>query len=64
MTIDDTIVAKVTVIKKNKRKPIVYLNCECINQHGKKVITGIAKVLAPTEKVKRKRVILPKIVIN
>ena len=59
--IGDTITALVTVTKKEAKRPLITLDCVCTNQKGKKVITGIAKVLAPTEKVHRAKVKLPKI---
>ncbi|MDX1900556.1 MAG: MaoC/PaaZ C-terminal domain-containing protein [Gammaproteobacteria bacterium] len=49
--LDDVITARVTVIKKNIRKPVVYLSCECTNQHGKLVMSGISRVLAPTQSI-------------
>lgn len=61
VTIGDTITARVTVASKNADKKIVVLNCVCINQHGKEVIRGIATVLAPVEKVKRKKIPLPRL---
>ncbi len=61
ITIGDIITATVTVVKKHIKKHIVELDCVCKNKSGKLVIVGKAKVIAPTEKIKRKRVILPKI---
>lgn len=59
--IGDSITATVTVTKKDDKSKVVELDCVCINQDGKEVIKGVATVLAPTEKVKRSRVPLPKI---
>lgn len=59
--IGDTITARVTVTKKDEKKHRLTLACVCLNQDGKEVITGTAEVIAPTEKVKRKRVRLPEI---
>lgn len=56
----DTITIRVTVMDKKSLKHIVELNCNCINQHGKTVITGVATVIAPTIKVNRARIELPK----
>lgn len=56
VAIGDTITAKVTVTEKKSEKNILTLNCSCTNQSGKEVISGVAEVIAPTEKVKRKRV--------
>lgn len=59
--IGDTITARVTVTKKDDKKKRLTLACVCLNQDGKEVITGTAEVIAPTEKVRRKRVRLPEI---
>jgi phosphate acetyltransferase len=61
VTIGDTITARVTVTKKDDKKHRLTLSCVCLNQDGKEVITGTAEVIAPTEKVKRKRIRLPEI---
>lgn len=62
--IDDKITATITVIKKYIKKPIIQFDCTGVNQKGKTVIMGIAKVLAPTEKIKRQQVELPQIFIG
>lgn len=61
VAIGDTITARVTVSSKDSEKKIVILDCVCTNQDGKEVIRGVATVLAPLEKVKRKRIALPAI---
>ena len=61
VAIGDTITARVTVTAKKPEKHIVTLDCVCINQNGKEVIKGEAVIIAPTEKVKRKRIRLPDI---
>lgn len=50
---DDTITAKVTIIKKHEKKPILTCQCDVVNQEGERVIEGIATVMAPIEKVVR-----------
>ncbi len=59
--IGDTVTARVTVKSKDEKKKRLILDCVCLNQDGKEVITGEAEVIAPTEKVKRKRIRLPEI---
>lgn len=59
--IGDTVTAKVTVTSKDGKGKIVELDCVCINQDGKEVMKGVAKVLAPLEKVKMPRITLPKV---
>ena len=55
----DTITAIVTVIEKRLDHHIVLLDCTCMNQNGETVISGVATVKAPTEKVRRPRAALP-----
>jgi acyl dehydratase len=59
--IGDQITAQVTVKEKIPEKYHVILDCVCFNQKEIEVIKGSAEVIAPTEKVKRKRVQLPSI---
>lgn len=61
VAIGDTVTAKVTVTKKDEQKKRLTLQCACLNQEGKEVITGSAVVIAPTEKIKRQRVRLPEV---
>jgi phosphate acetyltransferase len=57
----DTITVRVTVREKNADKKHVVLDCECTNQAGETVIKGEAAVIAPSEKVRRPRVLLPEV---
>lgn len=57
----DTVTIRVTVASKSAQHNHVTLNCLCINQSGNTVIEGQALVIAPTEKVRRPRVILPEV---
>ena len=57
--IGDTITTTVTVIEKRPEGQRVIFDCRCVNQAGQGVITGIAEVQAPTEKVRRTRMELP-----
>ncbi len=59
VALGDIITVSVTATAKDEEKHRVTFNCECINQHGEVVISGSAEVIAPTEKVKRPRAILP-----
>ena len=56
--IGDTIITSVTVRELKPEKHRVVLDCLCVNQAGHMVITGIAEVEAPTEKVRRPRIAL------
>lgn len=64
VALGDTITVSVKVIDKKPEKHIVDLECKCVNQNDKIVITGIATVIAPTIKVKRKRVELPQVTLK
>jgi acyl dehydratase len=61
--LDDTLTVTLTVARKEERNRVI-LNCEVINQRGEQVVTGEAKVIAPTEKITLEKPILPKIVIG
>lgn len=60
----DTVTITVVVKEKKNEKHILNLDCKCINQQGKIVISGIATVIAPTKKVKRERVELPRVILQ
>jgi phosphate butyryltransferase len=59
--IGDTITATVTVREKKPAKGDVTLDTICTNQHGVEVITGQAFARAPSEKIRRPRMVLPDI---
>ncbi|CAL7959744.1 phosphate acetyltransferase [Alphaproteobacteria bacterium] len=61
VTIGDRITVSVKVTEKENEKCIVKLQCSCINQDGKEVISGDAVVIAPTEKIRRDVIKLPQI---
>jgi phosphotransacetylase/acyl dehydratase len=57
----DTITVTVKVTAKDEEKRRVALDCQATNQRGEVVISGVAEVIAPTEKISRARVALPEI---
>jgi phosphotransacetylase/acyl dehydratase len=57
----DKVLVRVTVKEKFADKGQLLLECECINQDGELIIKGEAKVIAPSEKVRRPRVVLPEV---
>ena len=59
--IGDTITATVTVTEKDLEKKKITLDCVCTNQENKKVLTGEAIILAPQEKIRREKIVLPTI---
>jgi phosphate acetyltransferase/phosphate butyryltransferase len=61
--VDDTVTVTLTVAEKFPKNRI-NLDCKAVNQKGEEVITGVATVLAPTEKISRPRVELPMVEIR
>jgi len=59
VTIGDTITVTVTARAKEAEQHRINFDCLCTNQHGQAIISGRADVMAPMEKVKRPRAILP-----
>jgi phosphotransacetylase/acyl dehydratase len=57
--IGDTITASVTVKELKPEKHRVVLDCSCVNQGGTTIISGVAEIIAPTEKIRRPRIVLP-----
>ncbi|MDY0071104.1 MAG: bifunctional enoyl-CoA hydratase/phosphate acetyltransferase [Thauera sp.] len=64
ITIGDTLTITVTCKEKFEHNHHIVFDCLAVNQDGLKVIDGIAEVMAPTEKVKRTRVVLPEVTIS
>jgi phosphate acetyltransferase/phosphate butyryltransferase len=60
VSLGDTVTVRVEVVKKQDKGRLV-LACSCINQDGKTVIDGEAKVIAPRDKLRRPRVVLPEV---
>jgi phosphotransacetylase/acyl dehydratase len=61
VAVGDTITVTVTATAKGTKQNRVIFDCQCINQRGEVVISGSTEVIAPMDKVKRPRVILPKV---
>ena len=59
--VGDTLTITVKVTEKVAEKNHVTLECQATNQAAQVVITGVAEVIAPTEKISRERVILPEV---
>jgi len=59
VAIGDTITVSVTAATKDPERSRISFDCRCVNQRGEAVIDGTAKVIAPTEKVRRPRIALP-----
>jgi len=56
----DTVTVRVEVTEKLEKGRLL-LACTCLNQDGRSVIEGVARVIAPREKVRRPRVVLPEV---
>lgn len=61
--LDDTLTVNLTVLQKKPKNRVVF-QCVVTNQNNQKVVTGEAKVIAPTEKVCLYKPALPEITIE
>jgi phosphate acetyltransferase len=59
--VGDTLAVTVTVLSKDDAKKSVEMDCQLVNQKGERVLHGIARVLAPTKKVRLPKVNRPQI---
>ena len=64
VAIGDTITITVSVREMFPDNHHIVFDCSCINQHGQHVVLGTAEVLAPSEKMRTRRVDLPDITIS
>lgn len=64
VSIGDTVTVTVMVTAKEAEQHRVIFDCVCTNQRGEVVMSGSATVIAPTEKVKRPRTILPDVFMH
>jgi phosphate acetyltransferase/phosphate butyryltransferase len=61
VALGDRITVTVTVRAKDPERHRVTFDCSCTNEKGEVVIAGTAEVIAPAEKVRRPRAVLPEI---
>lgn len=59
--IGDTLTVSATVTAKDDNKKTVELACEAVNQKGEQVVSGVARVLAPSHKIRMPRGSVPQI---
>jgi phosphate acetyltransferase len=59
--VGDTLTVTVTVTRKEDDKKAVELDCQVVNQKGVRVLQGMARVLAPTQKVRLPKINAPQI---
>ncbi len=64
ITLGDTVTVSITVINKKPEKHIIEFECKCIIANDKLAISGVATVIAPQEKIKRKRIIMPHVILQ
>ncbi len=62
--VGDTLVIGVTVVARDEANHRLVLDCTCINQEGRTVISGQATVIAPLERIERARGTLPQVRIS
>ncbi|MGZ5117442.1 MAG: bifunctional enoyl-CoA hydratase/phosphate acetyltransferase [Burkholderiales bacterium] len=62
--VGDALTITVTVTARDEAKHRLVLDCSCVNQDGKTVISGEATVIAPTERIERPRSTLPQVRIE
>lgn len=59
--VGDTLNVNVTVTARDEARKRIELDCQVLNQNGERVLHGLARVLAPTQKVRRARTHSPTI---
>ncbi|MFO8045707.1 MAG: bifunctional enoyl-CoA hydratase/phosphate acetyltransferase [Halomonas sp.] len=59
VALGDVLKVSVRVTAKDEARSQLTLDCRCENQKGKAVIEGEARVLAPKEKIRRPRTVMP-----
>ena len=64
VALGDTVTVTVQAAEKDPAKHRMVFDCIVTNQRGETVVTGEAKVIAPTEKISRVRVRLPDVEIH
>ncbi|MFP4682183.1 MAG: bifunctional enoyl-CoA hydratase/phosphate acetyltransferase [Ectothiorhodospira sp.] len=57
----DVLQVSVKVQEKDPKRNRIKFDCRCTNQEGHEVIEGVADVLAPTEKIRRPRTVMPRV---
>ncbi|MDR5906692.1 bifunctional enoyl-CoA hydratase/phosphate acetyltransferase [Franzmannia qiaohouensis] len=57
----DVLTVSVKVREKEARRSRITFDCRCANQKGESVIEGEAEVVAPREKVRRRRTMMPQL---
>ncbi|MDR0701031.1 MAG: bifunctional enoyl-CoA hydratase/phosphate acetyltransferase [Azoarcus sp.] len=63
VTVGDTITISVTCREKHEHNHHIVFDCKAVNQSGVKVMDGCAEVAAPTQRIRRPKVLPPEIKI-
>ncbi|GGH34411.1 phosphate acetyltransferase [Cribrihabitans marinus] len=61
VALGETITVRLTVRDKEPETRLVRLDCDCVNGSGQAVLSGLAEVIAPAEKVRRPAARLPEV---
>ena len=64
LSIGDTVSATVTAKEKRTEGALVVFECQCINQKGEKVATGLATVVAPKHRVTYADLAMPEVIFR
>ncbi len=64
VSLGETVTVTITVREKNHQDHLVTFDCDCVSTTGEVIYTGCANVYAPTDKIRRPRVALPKVHLN
>ncbi len=64
IALGDTVTVTVTAREKHAQHHQISFDCLCANQHAQVLIDGTARVIAPTEKIRRARVLLPTVLVQ
>lgn len=62
--LNDIVTVTVTVTSKNPDKHTIEFACKCVTDDGKVAISGEATVIAPQAKIKRKKIVMPEVVLQ
>ena len=60
----DTVTVTLTVKSRNEEKKWVTLDCKCVNQKGKSVVSGEAEVMPPTQHIEWTPHGIPEVTVN
>jgi len=60
----DTVTVTITAVAKNAEKKHIDFDCKCVIDNGKIATSGMAKVIAPTIKIKREAMAVPRFILE